>query len=217
MPRAAKNPTTGLTEKQEAFAMECIRLGSPARAYRKVYEAGKMSQVQVWTEARSLLAVPQIATRVAHFQEVADKTADVTVERIARELCRIAFFDPRELFDEEGRPVPIDELPEDTARVIAGLDVEALFAVEDGAKAKIGQIRKYKIASKLTALEVLAKWKKMLIDRVETGRPGDFARLSDDELDKHIAAERAAVEAAEAINHAKLRAKSTSAKKSVKE
>lgn len=213
MPRAAKNPITGLTEKQEAFAMECVRLGSPARAYRKVYEAGKMTQWQVWTEARSLLAVPQIAARVNHFQDVANNAADVTVERIARELCRIAFFDPRELFDEEGRPVPIDELPEDTARVIAGLDVESLFAVENGAKAKVGQIRKYKIANKITALEVLAKWKRMLVDRVETGKPGDFDRLSNDDLDKHIAAEKAALDA---INSAKLRAKATGAKRAGK-
>ena len=115
------------------------------------------------------------------------------MERIARELARIAFFDPRDLFDETGRPVPINELPEDTARVIAGLDVEALYEQVEGSKVKVGDIRKYKIANKITALEVLAKWKKMLIDRMEVGKKGAFDDLSDEELAKET---NAAIDAA---------------------
>lgn len=184
MPRAAKKPGSGMTEQQEAFALECIRLGNPARAYRKVYEAGKMSQPTVWKEAYKLLDDEKIASRVQHYQEVADRAADVTVEKIARELARIAFFDPRDLFDDDGNPLPISDLSEDTARVLAGLDVEDLFdRDEDGRRLKVGTVKKYKIANKLTALEVLAKWKRMLVDRVETGAPGDFSKMSDEEVE----------------------------------
>ena len=182
MPRAAKNPASGLTPQQEEFAQACVTLGSPARAYRKCYEASKKSQHTVWSEVGDLLKKPAIAARVQQFTEVANKAAEVTVERIARELVRVALFDPRQLFDEEGRPVPINELPEDAARAIAGVDVEALYAQVDGGKAKIGNIRKYRIASKLQALEILAKWKRMLIDRAEVGKPGQFDALSDKDL-----------------------------------
>lgn len=193
MPRAAKNPASGLTPQQEEFARACVILGSPARAYRKAYDASKMSQSSVWRECSSLLDRPVIAARVARLTEIADKAAEVSVERIARELARIAFFDPRDLFDETGRPVPINELPEDTARVIAGLDVEALYEQVEGSKVKVGDIRKYKIANKITALEVLAKWKKMLIDRMEVGKKGAFDDLSDEELAKET---NAAIDAA---------------------
>ena len=184
MPRAAKTPN-GLTVQQEEFALQCIRLGSPARAYRKVYDATAMTQHVVWNEARKLLNQPQIATRVEHFQEVANKAADVTVEKIAREAARIAFFDPRELFDDTGRPIPISELPEDAARAIAGIDVESLFEGPRGAREKVGDVLKYKIANKITALELLAKWKKMLVDQVEHGKPGAFTG-SKEELQKRI-------------------------------
>lgn len=185
MGRAAKNPATGMTELQESFAFECVRLGSPTRAYRKVYEAGKMTQTTVWKEAHKLLGDEKIASRVKHLQEVADKAADVTIEKIARELARIAFFDPRGLFDDDGNPVPISDLPEDTARVLAGLDVEDLFERdEEGRRLKVGSFKKYKIANKITALEVLAKWKKMLVEQVEHGKPGQFA--DKDEVKKRI-------------------------------
>ena len=186
MARAAKKPGTGLTEKQSAFAFECVRLGSPARAYRKVYEASKMSQHSVWSEVGDLLANPAIAARVSELTEIAEKKIEVSIERIAVELARVAFFDPRELFDDDGNPVPINELPEDAARVIAGLDVEDLFERDaEGNRLKTGLVKKYKLSNKLTALEVLAKWKKMLIDRVETGKPGEFTE-SEDELERRV-------------------------------
>lgn len=178
MPRAAKKPS-GLTSQQEEFALECIRLGSPARAYRKVYKAGAMNQNTVWGEARKLLGQLQIAARVQHFQELADKAADVTVEKIAREAARIAFFDPRDLFDETGKPIPINDIPEDAARAIAGVDVESLFEGGRGNRTRVGDVLKYKIANKITALELLAKWKKMLVDQVEHGKPGQFESRED--------------------------------------
>lgn len=176
-----------MTEKQGEFALECIRLGSPARAYRKAYDASKMSQTQVWVEANALLANPTIATRVAHYAAIADRAADVTVEKIARELFRVAFFDPRELFYADGRPIPINELPEDAARAIAGLDVEDLFEKNtDGARERVGNVKKYKIANKLQALETLAKWKKMLVDLHEVGRPGEFENMGEKELEEFV-------------------------------
>ena len=82
--------------------------------------------------------------------------------------------------------MPINELPEDAARVIAGLDVEDLFERdEEGKRLKNGVVKKYKLASKLTALENLAKWRKMLVDRVETGKPGEFTE-SEDELERRV-------------------------------
>ena len=184
MPRAAKNPVSGLTPQQEEFAQACVTLGSPARAYRKAYDASKKTQSTVWNDAYALLADSKIGARVARLTEIADKAAEVDVARIAREMVRVGFFDPRDMFDEEGRPLPIHELPEDVARVIAGLDVEALYARVDGAKTQVGNVRKYKIANKLQALELLAKWKKMLIDRAEVGKPGQFDALTDEQLAK---------------------------------
>ena len=184
MGRAARNRITGLTEKETTFAIELVRRGDGARAYRAAYDAQNMTQSAVWTEVKRLLDNPTLAAKVAELQAIADKKLAVSVERIALELARIAFFDVRELFDDEGRPVPISDLPEDVARVIAGLDVESLFEGRGEDREQVGVVRKYKLPNKIQALEVLAKWKKMLIDRSEVGKPGEFEKQTTEELEQ---------------------------------
>lgn len=167
---------------QQDFCLECIRLGFPWRAYRKVYDASKMTQHTVLRECTDLLARPAIAARVTELQAIANRKLEVSVEKIVTELARIAFFDPRDLFDANGNPIPINELPVDVAAVIAGLDVEekaGSMKIVPGSDVPLeylaSRVKKYKLTNKLQALEVLAKWKKMLVDRVETGKPGEFS------------------------------------------
>lgn len=189
MPRAAKNPMTGLTEKQAEFALQVVRLGDANRAYRAAYDVSKMSVSAVWSEARKLLDNPQITLRIAELQEVATRRLEVTVERIALETARIAFFDIRDLMDEEGRPIPMHLLPEDIARAIAGVDVKEIKL--EGVT--VGEVKKYRIAPKGEALALLMKWKKMIGDKPgeEERDPNDTRHLSDEELEARIAADEA--------------------------
>lgn len=74
-------------------------------------------------------------------------------DRLLLELNRIALFDPRKMFNAEGNPLGIHELDDDTASVIAGLDV---VEIEEYGQ-RIGQIKKWKLADKLSAIEKLLK------------------------------------------------------------
>ena len=184
MGRAAKDPETGVTAQQERFAAELVKTGRPMVAYRRAYDASKMSPEAISANANDLINTTAIALRIQHYRQIAVRRLEVTVERIAEELARIGFFDPRELFDDDGHPIPISELPEDAARVIAGIDVEDLFERdEEGRRTKVGQVLKYKLASKQPALETLAKWRKMLIERSESGKPGAFDHMTDEEVE----------------------------------
>lgn len=81
---------------------------------------------------------------------------EISTERILQERARLAFFDPRKLFDKNGQPIPIHELDDDTAAALAGLDVMEEFAGSGEDRKFIGYTKKYKLASKnesLTALE----------------------------------------------------------------
>ena len=200
MSRSAKDPTTGVTVQQERFAFEMATTGRPSVAYRRAYNAGAMGDASVAVNANQLLSDTKIALRVEHYRKIAEAKLGVSVERIALELARIAFFDLGKLVDADGCAIPLHELDEDTRRALNGMDIKV---VKDGAG--IGHVKKYRHVPKIEALRVLAQWQKMLIDRTEVGRPGAFDQLSDAELQAHIAAEAAALEA---ISKAKLRLQS---------
>jgi phage terminase small subunit len=78
----------------------------------------------------------------------------ITRERILLERARLAFFDPRKLFDKDGRPIPIQDLDDDTAAVLCGLDVARQSS--GGEDPTTTTTLKYKLADKnasLTSLE----------------------------------------------------------------
>lgn len=81
-------------------------------------------------------------------------------ENIILELRRIAYFDPRRLFDEEGKPRPITELEDDVAAAVGGLEAIEQYdwdraSPETKRKVLSGMLKKYRITDKLHALELL--------------------------------------------------------------
>lgn len=186
MPRARRDPKTGVTVQQERFAVEYAKLGRPSVAYRRAYDAAAMNEDTIAHRARELLADSHIAARVEHYRQIAERALEVSVERIALETARIAFFDIRTLYDEAGNLIPLHELPEGTARALNGMDVEALYEGRGEERALTGHVRKYKHVPKIEALRLLAQWKKMLIDRREVGKPGEFDNMDERELEQYV-------------------------------
>lgn len=94
----------------------------------------------------------------AYLQEKTDAVAseaDITQERVLKEVARIGLFDARKLFDSRGNPLPITELDDDVAAAIAGIKVRELPIGDDG---QMATITEYKIADKNSALEKLMKF-----------------------------------------------------------
>lgn len=52
------------------------------------------------------------------------KKLEVSAERVLEEYARLALYDPADLYDKEGKLLPVNELPEDTRRAIRGWDVD---------------------------------------------------------------------------------------------
>ena len=71
-----------------------------------------------------------------------------------RETAKLAFFDIRKIFDKDGKPLDISKLDADTAAALVGLDVQD---VADNDGDYVGFVKKYKMADKLKALELLGK------------------------------------------------------------
>lgn len=91
-----------LTDKQERFAQEVIRLGNLPAAYRNAYDASGMKWTSISVEASRTAAIPYVAARI---QELRDKAAAETAipalaVRIA-EMRELETADPTELMTVE--------------------------------------------------------------------------------------------------------------------
>ena len=104
------------------------------------------------------LLKPHIKKFISQSLEKQKKSAGISTGRVIEELKRIALFDVRKIFDDDGKLIPVKDLAEDTARAVAGVEVTEM--ADGSIKTKIKTIDKSK------ALETLAKHLGMLVDRV---------------------------------------------------
>lgn len=159
----------GLTPSQETFAAGVAQGLTQAEAFRRAYPKSKgWKDATVWREASKLSGNPKVYTRVADLTRQAAASNEITVERVLREMARLAFFDIRKLVNADGTPKPLHELDDDTAAAIAGLEVARVGNAMIGE----GEVLKFKIADKNSALDKLARHLQMFTDKVEFTGPG---------------------------------------------
>jgi phage terminase small subunit len=161
-----------------------------------------MSPAVIWVKACELLKNGKVAVKIkeltARASAVMEKKFDITVEKIADELGKLAFFNPADLFNENGDLIPPCDLPKHVSAALHQIEMFEEYSGAGATKVLVGYTKKVKWHDKKAALEVLARWKGMLIERREVGKPGEFSDLSDAELDAEIKACRAIMDASDA-------------------
>lgn len=141
--------TKKLTPKQERFVEEYL---TDLNATQAAIRAGYSKKTAGWIGPQ-LIGKSHISDAISARRDALSKKINVTHERILTEMARLAFFDIRNMMDDEGKPIPIYKLSDDAAAAINGIDIVTVGNTEVG----IGQIMKYKIPDKNKALENLAK------------------------------------------------------------
>lgn len=176
-----------LTPKQQRFVDEyLVDLNATQAAIRAGY-----SEKGAEVRGSELLRVRKVAEAIAEGKQKRADRLEITQDRVLQELARIAFFDPRKLFTAAGNPIDIADLDDETAAVIAGLDI--VVERTDEGRDGFSSVRKYKIADKLGALQAAMRHLGMFKDKVEvTGKgggpiqhqavPPDLSKLSDEDL-----------------------------------
>src|SRR5690606_18905942 len=138
-----------LTPKRQRFVREyLIDLNATKAAERAGY-----SKRSAYTEGSRLLENAEIQAEVTRLRKAQLEKIEITAERVLQEIAKMAFFDPRKLFDAEGKPIPIQDLDDVTAASIAGLDVSTAKLDEVVTAA----VLKYKLADKRANLELLGR------------------------------------------------------------
>lgn len=111
----------------------------------------------VWAKkggASKLLKHPAVQKIIQERTAKAMELAGVSIERTLREVARIAYADPRRLFRADGTPIPIHELDEDTAAIVASTKCEPK-RLPGG---EIGTTFELKTVDKMAALQMAMKY-----------------------------------------------------------
>jgi phage terminase small subunit len=82
---------------------------------------------------------------------------ELTDERIKREIARLAYSDPRKLFNDDGSPKGIHELDDDTAASICGIEVLEQYEGSGKDRKFVGLMKKYKLTPKAAPLDMASK------------------------------------------------------------
>lgn len=135
--------------------LEYIRDDNATRAYLAANPGVK--RTTAGAEGHKLLKNPEIAAAIAAQREYTASRIELSAERTMLEIARVAYFDPRKLFDAQGNPLPVTELDDHTAAAIAGLEVLEQYEGAGEERRLIGHLKKYKVADKNAALEKAAK------------------------------------------------------------
>ena len=147
------------TDKQRALALNLAKGMFKSDAMRAAgYSEGQSRKCH-----KDVVDHPNVVTLSQWYASQAIKKNEVTVERVLKELARLAFFDVAKLVGEDGRPLPISQIDEDTRRAVVGLDVATVGNAQQG----MGEVLKLKMADKGANLERLGRHLKMFVDKVE--------------------------------------------------
>jgi phage terminase small subunit len=173
-----------LTKRQALFVAEYL---TDLNATRAAIAAG-YSRKGAEQTGSVLLRNPKVAQQISKKHGKTLGKLEITAERVLGELAKLAFFDPRKLFESDGSPKQILDLDDDTAAAVAGLEVCELFEGNGEQKHAYGLCKKIKLADKGINLERLGKHLKLFTDRLEvdakvTDVPAlDLSRLTDEQL-----------------------------------
>lgn len=147
-----------LTPKQSRFIDEyMIDLNATQACIRAGYSARTADRI-----GPELLGKTCVQAALSVRMKKREERTEITQDRVLREFAKLAFFDPRKLFDADGKPLPIHQLDDDTAAVVAGLDVASVGNSDMG----VGEVLKIKLADKKGALDSVARHLGMFNDKL---------------------------------------------------
>lgn len=117
-------------------------------------------------QASRLLSSVNVQVEIAELVDAMRKSSEHSAERVLEEIRAIAFFDPLDLYDDDGEVLPLKDMPERARRVIASLSMAKGVTMKE-------TLRTIKLCSKERALEMLAKYEKLYSDAPVQQHSGD--------------------------------------------
>lgn len=162
-----------MTEAQKRFCDEYILDFNATRAYRAAYPKCKTDEAASAAGSRMLGNV-NVQKYIQEQKENLKEKINVTQEQVINQLARIAFGDIRKLYNDSGGLKNIQDLDDDAAAIISGIETTEEFEGYGEDREQIGYTKKVKIASKDRALEMLGKYFGIFKEKVEINSDKPF-------------------------------------------
>lgn len=150
-----------MTQKQQIFVSAYLAdLNATSAAIAAGY-----SPKTAYSQGQRLLKHVEVSAEIQQKLGKIFGKFEISERRVLQEMARIAFSDIRKIFTDDGSLKEINELDDDAAAVIAGVEHEKLFEHFGKGQAKhVGTTTKVKLNSKNQALEMLGKYLKLFND-----------------------------------------------------
>ena len=166
-------------DRRQRFIVEYLVDQNATQAARRAGYSERTAHAQ----GSRLLRNAGIADAIRQRQAARLERAELTADRVIEELRRLALVDARSFFDDHGNIKPVSELTAEQGAALASFEV--LIKNAEAGDRKQDVVHKLKLWDKVRALELLAKYFKLLVDRVQVEEPS-FAEqvrpLDDDAL-----------------------------------
>lgn len=120
-----------------------------------------------YTEAAAWIAAED--HRREKFEAARDLRGEFLSELVVRNLRLFADLDIGRAYGADGKLLPVPEMPEDIRRAITQFEVFEEFQGRGEDREYIGDTKKLKTIDPARAVELLGKYRRMFIDRVEHG------------------------------------------------
>lgn len=163
-----------LTPMQARFVGEyLIDLNATHAAARAGYSARTANE-----QGSRLLANVSVRSALSEAMKAREKRTHITQDRVLQELARLAFSDIRKAFKEDGTLKLPQDLDDDTAAAMAGIDTitSSVHGGDEEAPLSL-TTKKVKIADKNAALTLAMRHLGMLNDKLQIDAP--MVRIKD--------------------------------------
>lgn len=118
------------------------------------YKPGRAAQKAAERLSRDVIVRRLIAEATAK----AAAASGLEVSRTLKEVARLAYADPRKLYDKNGNLIPIHLLDDDTAATVASVEVDEIRLGSGEDATVVGQTKKIKHWDKKGALDMAMKY-----------------------------------------------------------
>lgn len=111
-----------MTNAQKRFCNEYLIDFNASRAYKAAYKSCK-SDLTARTNASKLLTKTNIQKYISEKQKEIEERTEITQKKIIQELAKIALFNIKDIYNENGTLKKVTELDDDTAKAISGVKI----------------------------------------------------------------------------------------------
>lgn len=167
--------------RHEVFCREYAIHSNGSKAYLKAFPHVKPSACG--PNAYKLLNTTHIDNRIKQITAERLDKLEVTHEKILREVAKMAFLDPREFYNGDGSIKLVVDMDPDAASALEGVKTRVVDTENSDGVTRTVTVTEIKHNNKRGALELLMRYKEMIVDRVDhsgvVGVTDDLAKLQE--------------------------------------